>query len=306
VELLMPNSADDLNRIVAEIRRLKSEAEGQSFERPGMVSLAVNHPGILAYQVKTQPHYERDMRQATWLDGVEGLREQDPAAFQDLARRGGLSPELIQAMERRGELKTPYWNRGVLASGQPLRNCTDWFQSVASSGINAGRMIAGVDGADMDFEQSANRMLGGIPMELTGKSGAHQYAWEREREDAAARPIEDLSFVEEPTQSGARILPRANAYEQTAMLGMSDGDTVTTELGMQAGPMKRAASMGIDMATDPVNELGVGIRALLKGQLGKASGALAAESALPATFYGLSEAMRREQAAKEVGYAQSR
>lgn len=300
--------ADDLNRIADEIRRLKAEAEGQSFERPGWMSLAVNHPGILAYQVKTQPHYERDMRQAAWLDSIEGLRQQDPAAFQEFTRRGGVTPELVEAMERRDELKTPYWNRGVLASGQPLRNGTDWFQSVASSGINAGRMAAGVEGADEDFEESANRMLGGIPKELMGKSGLHQAAWEMERRHAAERPISDVSFVQEPKQSTPRLLPRATPYEQMALSGMSDGHTVTTELGMQDGPMKRAASLAIDVATDPVNELGVGIRALLRGKPMQAAGAFAAEAALPATFYGINEAMQREieQAQKDRKYAQSR
>jgi hypothetical protein len=298
---------DNQQRISDEIRRLRDEAAQQTFERPGWMSLAFNHPGILAYQVKTQPHYERDMRQAAWLDSIAEMRDRDWAQGNSGAWRE-IDPNLLAAVDRRDELKTPYWNRGVLASGQPLRNGTDWFQSVASSGINAGRMAAGVEGADEDFEESANRMLGGIPKELMGKSGLHQAAWEMERRHAAERPISDVSFVQEPKQSMPRLLPRATPYEQMALSGMSDGHTVTTELGMQDGPMKRAASMAIDVATDPVNELGVGIRALLRGKPMQAAGAFAAEAALPGTFYGINEAMQREieQAQKDRKYAQSR
>jgi hypothetical protein len=294
----------EIRDLIEEIERYQSEAEKETHQLPGPLSLAVNHPGMLAYQVKTQPHYQQDMRRASFLGKVAGMRDRMVQEGRGVEFNDSLQPEFRAAIDRRDEQASPYWNRGVLAYGQPLRNGTDWMQSVASSNLNAGRMIAGVPGADQDFEKSADRMLLGIPSALMQGGSPHQKAWEAERLAEETRPIYDLSHVAEPTQNGARILPKLNGYELYANQGMTDGTQVASEMGVHGMP-GRALGMGIDVLTDPVTEIGTGVRALLGGNFGRAAGSFAAEAAIPTAFLGSSEYLNAEARKKAELYAKS-
>jgi hypothetical protein len=133
----------------------------------------------------------------------------------------------------------------------------------------------------------------------------HQQAWEAERIAEENRPIFDMSHVAEPAQKGARILPKMNGYELYANQGMTDGTQVANEMGVHGLP-GRALGMTIDVLTDPVTEIGTGIRALLGGNFGRAAGSFAAEAALPATFLGSSEYLNAEARKKAERYAKSR
>jgi hypothetical protein len=297
--------ADDIRGLIDELQRYKDEASKEKHQLPGAMSLAWNHPGILAHQVKTQPHYQRDMQRASFLNKVAGMRDRMAQEGRGVEFNDSVTPEFLAAINRRDEQASPYWNRGVLAYGQPLRNGTDWMQSVASSNLNAGRMIAGVPDADQDFEKSADRMLLGIPSALMHGGNPHQQAWEAERIAEENRPIFDLSHVSEPTQKGSRLLPKGTVYELYANQGMTDGTQVANEMGVNGLP-GRALGMGIDVLTDPVTEIGTGVRALLGGNFGRAAGSFAAEAALPATFLGSSEYLNAEARKKAERYAKSR
>jgi hypothetical protein len=111
--------------------------------------------------------------------------------------------------------------------------------------------------------------------------------------------------VSEPTQKGSRLLPKGTVYELYANQGMTDGTQVANEMGVHGLP-GRALGMGIDVLTDPVTEIGTGVRALLGGNFGRAAGSFAAEAALPATFLGSSEYLNAEARKKAERYAKSR
>lgn len=178
-----PNPAqeiDSVERIVQDIRHLLKQAKATKYEYPGTSSLVFGHPSwrsAAAYQLKTAPHYERDMQRAQFLDGVAktvddfkrgqprqgalgetvrvpthdrhilaeamGRLEDTTPDLPSLAmgRSGTPIPGLQDAIEKRDTLRGPYWNRGFFAYGQPLRNGFDYAQAFASTNINAGKMI---------------------------------------------------------------------------------------------------------------------------------------------------------------------
>lgn len=294
----------EIRELIDELQRYQDEASKETHQLPGAMSLAWNHPGVLAHQIKTQPHYERDMQRASFLNKAAAMRDRMVQEGRGVEFNDALQPEFRAAIDRRDEQASPYWNRGVLAYGQPLRNGTDWMQSFSSSGLNAARMVAGVPGADEDFEKSADRMLLGVPSALMHGGNPHQKTWEAERMAEENRPIFDLSHVAEPTQKGARLLPKMNGYELYANQGMTDGTQVANEMGVQGLP-GRALGMTIDVLTDPVTEIGTGIRALAGGNFARAAGSFAAEGALPATFLGSSEYLNAEARKKAERYAKS-
>jgi hypothetical protein len=291
----------EIRELLDEINKYREAAEQEKYELPGMMSLAVNHPGILAYQVKTQPHYQQDMRRASFLGKVAGMRDRMVQEGRGVEFNDSLPQTLVDAVDRRDEQASPYWNRGVLAYGQPLRNGTDWMQSVSSTGLNAARMAAGVPNADVDFENSADRLALGA---LRGGNNPMQQAWETERNAEGMRPVADLSAFMEPEQKGARILPRNSPYESYAQQGLTDGTQVANEMGVTGSP-GRALGMTIDVLTDPVTEIGTGIRALTAGKYLRGAAALGSEAAIPATFFATSEHLREEARKKAERYAQS-
>jgi hypothetical protein len=286
--------AEDQDRIIDTIRRLKEEAEAERYEMPGAMSIAVNHPGVFSHQIKTQPHYERDMQRASWLDKISKLRDQEVHEGRGFPWPNG---KVRDAVERRGELKTPYWNRGALAFGQPLRNGADWMQAFASTNMNIGRMLGGDESAADDLQQSGDRLLFGLPSAVEGKPNAMQLAWEAERKAEENRPIDDLAFA--GTGVRARFMPRVESlpYEKGAATGMTSGPDIAIPL-FGDNMLGRAAGVGIDIVTDPVNEAVSAIRALSRGALRQGASGLAAEGTLPAVMFGVSENMNREVAEK--------
>ena len=288
--------------IEEEIRRLQAEAAGKPHKMPGMASLAWNHPGVLAYQIKTPEHYQRDMQQSDYLDGIAKVRDRDPVAFGEK-----YSPEAMEAVDRRQELATPYWNRGVLAYGQPLRNGLDVMQAYGSNFINAGRMLAGVEGAGDDMADSADRMLLGIPSALSGVPSPHRDAWEAERQQAGDKSLNDRSFVKEKPMSRGRVFPTQESLpmDKYASQGLTDGQTAAEDMGSTGLP-SRVLGMGLDIVTDPVGGMGNGIRALAKGAFGTAAKHIGMEAALPTASLGYLEYMRNEARKKAEQDAQYR
>lgn len=294
--------AEDLDRIIDTIRRLKKEAESEKYDMPGAVSLAVHHPGILAYQIKTQPHYERDMRQASWFDKISNFRDQEVREGRGFPWGDG---KFRDAVERRDELKSPYWKRGILAYGQPLRNGSDWMQSFASTNMNVGRMLGGAmfgmpeetEKAASDLQHSGDRLLFGLPSALQGKANPLQIAWEAERDAKGDVPIDNISFLEDrPTTYMGRakdaVMPRVESlpYEMLSSTGMTQGSDISIPI-LGDNMLGRAAGLAIDVFTDPVNEAVSAIRALSRGAVRSGLGGLAAEGTLPAVMYGVSERM---------------
>jgi hypothetical protein len=290
------------DQIADEIRQLLRDAKDTDYEMPGMASLAVNHPGILAYQVKTQPHYQQDMRRGKFLDGVEDMKsrndrymrvtgDQSSHVFTEGMGRSGI-PFLEEAVGKQKSLKSPYWNRGVLAFGQPLRAGTDFMQAFASTNMNAGRMLGGDEKAADDLSDSANRLLLGIPRALSGEKDPVQYAWEAERKAEEDRPVADLTFAVDATDRPRALMAMSSMpYEMVARRGMTDGSDMAYPI-FGDGLGGKVAAMAIDAATDPLSEGPHAIRALLQGRRLAAGGHMLGEAALPGAFLGISEAMR--------------
>lgn len=300
-------------KVIEEILRLRDEAEKAQFEMPGMASLAWNHPGVLSYQVKTQPHYQRDMREAQWLGNIESLRRKMQADGAGVAYSDAMDfleknayPKLSEAIERRDEIGNPYWQRGAFAYGQPLRNGMDVMQAFASTSMNAGRMIAGDEGAGDDFAESADRLMMNIPSTLSGTPNKMQQTWEQEREDAAKYPIGRLPLVQEDASS-IRVLPRIGSipYEYNARKGLTQGSDFELLKG-DTIPQKVGA-MVVDVVTDPGTGVVDAIRALLGKQVARAGYGMASEFAVPGAFLGMSEQMaadleKRMKERQRAGY----
>lgn len=279
---------------VKEILRLRDEASQAEFEMPSAASLAWNHPGVVSYQIKTQPHYQRDMREAKWLGDVDALRKKggsDAVAVGDALdamRKQGYP--VGDAIGRRGEIASPYWHRGALAYGQPLRNGVDAMQAFGSTSMNAGRMIAGDEGAGDDFAESADRLLMNLPSSLSGKPNKMQQAWEQERADAANVPVGDLRFMAEGP-SRIRVMPRFESlpYEQQAKSGLTTGSDF--ELLKGDSIPAQAGALLVDTITDPGTGVVDAIRSLLGKNVARAAYGMAGELAVPGAFLGLSNRM---------------
>lgn len=277
---------------VKEILRLRDEASEAQFEMPGAASLAWNHPGVVSYQIKTQPHYERDMREAKWLGDVDAMRKRSGSnavavgdALDYLDRQGY---PVGKAIERRGEIANPYWHRGAFAYGQPLRNGLDAMQAYGSTSMNAGRMIAGDPGAGDDFADSADRLLMNLPSTLWGsRPGKMQQAWEKEREDAANVPVGAMPFMNEEASS-IRIQPRLESlpYEMQAKSGLTTGGDF--ELLKGNSIPAQAGALLVDTVTDPGTGVVDAIRSLLGKQFARAAYGMAGEMAVPGAFLGIS------------------
>ena len=281
--------------VIEQIRRLRDEAAREQFDYPSTWSLVANHPGVLAYQLKTEPHYQQDMRRASWLDKVAAMQRQYQDDGRGLQFRDAVNPKFLEAVERRGELKGPYWNRGVMAFGQPLREGLNWAGAIPATIYNAGRMAAGVEGADRDFEDSADLASGRMLGLAVGRENPTQQAWEMERKAAEERPLEDLSFVMEG-KTGARILPTMDnlQYESLASRGQTSGNNVLGELGVQEGWKRQLAGALMDAAVDPVSGARSGIRALLGGKYLHAAADIGSEMALPGAFIAAGEGLKRQ------------
>lgn len=338
---------DSVERIVQDIRDLLNKANTSKYEYPSTASLVFDHPSWMsaaAYQLKTAPHYQQDMRRAEFLDGVAktvddfnrgqprqgalGKTEYVPTHDRHIlseamgriedttpdlpslvtGRAGTPIPGLQEAIEKRDTLRGPYWNRGYLAYGQPLRNGFDFTTAFASTNINAGKMLgAGLglhgqtkkesaelaDQAAEDFANSADRLLLNIPSALGGIVSPMPAAWEAERAAEETRPVADMSFAID-AKDGARINPRLMSlpYEQHALSGLKQGTELTDPI-MGPGLASTLAGMAIDIATDPVSEVVPAIRALSKGAIRRGLTGLASEAALPASMIGVSESLKR-------------
>lgn len=281
--------------IVRQILELRDEAAKDSYKLPGAMSLAIGHPGVLANQIKTQPHYENDMRRAKFLDGVAGMQDRNDYYMRRTGEQSAqvmneamgqaeqFVPRLRDAVERRDEIASPYLKRGAFAYGQPLRNAADWAQAFASTNINAGRMLGaglGLHGstpehssqlaqqAADDFSDSANRLMFGIPRAIAGKSDPMQDAWEAERKAEERRPVGDMSFILDNSHPvNSEIMPRLRGlpYELQAAQGLTSGDTLARPL-LGDGLAGRGAALLIDGATDMLSVGPAAIRQLLRAR----------------------------------------
>lgn len=308
--------------VVGQILQLLQEAKKGEYELPGPASLAWNHPGVLSYQIKTQPHYENDMRRGKFLSGVADMQRRDAEYMRQtgeqsaqimneaVGQAGRIIPGLQKAVDRRDEVASPYWNRGMLAHGQPARNGLDAMQAFASTSINAGRMLGagmGIHGqtpehsaqltqqAADDFAKSADRLLLGLPSALDGRvDNPLQDAWEAERKNAGERPVESMAFAMDNPGS-VRALPALSTmpYHLRASEGMTSGDNLSVPI-FGDGLVGRGVGLGIDILTDPLSEGPAAIRNLLKGQWLRGAMGLGAEASVPAGMMVFTEAMRNE------------
>lgn len=282
--------------ILEEIRRLADEAAREEHKLPGTLSLAANHPGVLSYQVKTQPHYQKDMQRASWLGKVADMRRKYQDEGRGLEFRDQLNPKFLEAVDRREEIASPYWNRGVLAFGQPLREGLNWAGAFPATMFNAGRMAAGVEGADEDFADSADLLSARTLGLAVGRANPTQDAWEAERRAQENRPLMDIGMFGDKMAS-PRVLPTMEnvvGFEPMASRGQTTGDNVLGEMGVPSGWGRQLGGALLEGAVDPVSGMRSGIRALLGRNLKRAAVDIGSEMALPGAFIAAQEGLKRQ------------
>lgn len=287
--------------VLDEIRRLAEEAAKEEYQLPGTLSLAYNHPGVLSYQIKTQPHYQKDMQRASWLGKVADMRRRFQDEGRGLEFREQLNPKFLEAVDRREEIASPYWNRGVLAFGQPLREGLNWAGAIPATMFNAGRMAAGVEGADEDFADSADLLSGRTLGLAVGRANPTQDAWEAERRSQENRPLMDLGMFGDK-MAAPRVLPtmeNALQFEPMASRGQTTGSEVIGEaMGLPKhtapGWQRQLSGAVLEAAVDPVSGVRSGIRALLGRNLPRAAAELGSEMALPGAFIAAQEGLKRQ------------
>lgn len=292
-----------LGRIQAAMEESKTAEVKQS---PSWGDVLSSTPFSMAMQRKTDAHYERDQRQKYLLDRLSEMNTTPD--FLTALDNGGMRSQVLQAIGRREELDSPYWSRGYLAPGQPIREGLDYVQAVSSLPVNVGRAISSnafpdapiSKDAGSDLYTNINRLTGG----LLNPSDPKQIAWENERKYMENRPIDDLSFIGDSPMNQNRILPRNTSIpmELASQKGVMDGRRIATEVGVP-GEYAHWAGLPYDVFMDPGSGAGK-IAGLAKaGRYLPAAAAGAAEMLVPGSITAFNDYMMRRN---DAGHSLSR
>ena len=247
-------------------------------QRPGMASLAFNHPGFLGHAIRSQDEYDDAVRHDKLVQRLREIRKEFPEQYKDtVAYRGqdGTPVSWGEVPIDQDTTPSPYRFKGYTAPGQPLREGSDWIRSVFSIPQNVTRVIGHSNGAatpegaqaDRDLLAGVDTSLLGVPSMISG--GETNPTWKND--------------VEKPFASMGRLMDQHPAIKQNAIWGLleqnptkdRDGITSFSSVAREFGAPDSIATDivgGIgDAVTDPFPFGVAGVRNLLAKQYGNAA-----------------------------------
>lgn len=237
-------------------------------KRPGMASVAFNHPGFLGYAIRSQDEYDDAVRHDKLVKRLREIRSQYPEQF--AATQAGKTPggdpiAWGDVPIDQDTTPSPYKWRGISAAGQPLREGSDWIRSVFSIPQNLTRVLGGsVNQADAedDLARGIDTALMGIPSAVQGKDANPEWSNSQERPFNALDRLVDYPASQDLLEAKKTTSPR-------------DGITSFAESFKDIGAPDTTATYVagglLDAVTDPFPLGPAAIRSALGKQYGKAA-----------------------------------
>lgn len=289
---------------------------------PSTANVMANHPGVLGYQVMTDPEYQQAVKYDNLMRRLEAIKsDRGGMAFREsptagLLTGGTYKPEPMRDRSFWGEYwkskphsgteqLPPYRHRGVLASGQPLRNALELWQVPFSAVSNTAiRPWYDLDKAAAAAPEVANKAFAGIPRAIRavtepGYEGEINQDWADEQ-----RFVENQRFDGEPmlaTKGNPANLYRAMQTGSTP--GIVEGPEILGELGYPEHWSRDLLGIMGESVLDPMSGYGAVAKGI--GGLGRsgaraqalrtAAGGLASEATPAASMAALLEVLRRAQ-----------
>lgn len=111
----------------------KTMAEAEAMEvppYPGFFSRAINHPGLIGYETKTEDEWESDKRREYVLSRLAG--EYRDSHLRSAWGSNPLVDDVAQYRKDPDSIGGLYRHRGVMAPGQPVHNALTWLGSAGS------------------------------------------------------------------------------------------------------------------------------------------------------------------------------
>jgi hypothetical protein len=294
------------------IRRLVQQAVSEvggmpSRPYPGMLNVAVNHPGIMTHQLRSDDEWQQQVRYVELMKRLQKIQEENSGAFRDTVlyempdvnRLSGnmyMRPVRGRDIPEAPQEPSPYRQRGMLDEGMPLSNAFQVIQAPFSLVANTVRSAYDLDRAAEEAPYVANKATGGLWNAVQGKDPNEE--WAREREFSGSVPFYDPRVLETGGNPSLWRTPQRDRglIEGPEYLKEDFGapDHWGTDL---AGYALEAAVDPVTGATQAARHAGKAFRAASPYAKGahalRASQLLGQEMALPGVFVGLGEYNRQ-------------
>ena len=276
------------NRLQDAITQTRRQPRAQY---PSMVDVALDHPGMLNYQIMGGTEFDSRQRYNDLLDRLADIQNQSPDAF-----NRSLGARILTGSGQDGDIVIPptgpvkpYVERGYMAQGQPLANANDMmlipFSAVANvaTGLLAPRRPGQPDPLDESVRrgpQQRNKATFGLASLFPG---APKTEWSLEDEYADSIPFDDPRM----TMTGGNPRSTYKAGET----GTMDGMQVLDALGVEDGIGRTVGGFMLEAPLDPfttgLKPIASGLRGLFTAA-GKTGGrnALARQAATARTSLG--------------------
>lgn len=291
---------------------------------PSTASVVANHPGVLGYQVMSDAEYQNAVKYDNLMRRLESIQRGTGMQFRDSPAAGAYTggtyrPEPMRDRSFWGEYwgskphsgaeqLPPYRHRGVLATGQPLRNAFDmWMVPFSAVANTAVRPMYDLDKAAAEAPEVANKAFGGVPRAIMAVAdptyqGEPNPQWANERKFAESVPFDNPAMIETKGDPAAfyRMLPNNRPT------GTVEGAQILEEVGYPEHWSRDLLGMGAESLVDPASGFGLVAKSL--GRAGRyaspvarnaalrhAAGGLASEATPAAGMTALLEVLRRAQ-----------
>jgi hypothetical protein len=296
------------------IRRLVQQAVSEvggmpSRPYPGMLGVAVNHPGVLTHQLRSDDEWQQQVRYVELMKRLKKIQEEHSEPFRDtvlynMPDVNRLSGDVYMRPVRGRDLPaapqepSPYRKRGMLDEGMPLSNAFQVIQAPFSLAANTARSAYNLDRAAEEAPYVANKATGGLWNAAQGKDPNE--AWARERKFSGSVPFNDPRMLETGGNPSVWHAPQRDR-------GLIEGpDYLKEDFGAPDHWGTDLAGYGLEAVLDPVTgatqaakHVGKAFRAASPYAKGahalRASSLFGQELALPGVFVGLGEYNRQSR-----------
>jgi len=229
---------------------------------PSVASVVADHPGLLGYQVMTDPEYQQATKYDLLMRRLQAIQQEQPARYGEspAAQYYGPNPEPIRDRSFWGETWetkprgayepiAPYRHRGFLATGQPITNAVEVMNiPFAAIGNNIVRPFLDLDKAAQVQPKQMNKATGGLYNAFRGEDPNPQWA-DEQRFVEAMRFDHPLMLGSEgnPTRAWEQLRARMPAEQNGAVYG----DEMLGDAGMPPGVARQILGAVIEAPLDP-------------------------------------------------------